>query len=339
MVFIQERNLMTLSRFAALCSVVVLGLGICTSTGQTNGPVPQNGPRVAPSNGVRGSNVRPNNSNAPHVPRGPANVGRRPSGTLPNQMQNQPLANFQPNFPRLPRQLNPRLAAVRVQQPSRTENVQPSGDLLPRSGIVQTPLSMTDDQRAVRADDPKPASEVLVKREISEDLEITDNFRSARNEDMQPVVGDSANRDSKPHKAKKNHQAGRNRVSYADALRRNWHEWHNRDWWKQNCNTIVFVTGGYYFLDASYWYPAYGYDPLNSYYDYDGPIYTYGNLLPDQVIANVQGALQDAGYYFGAVTGSLSIETRAALVNFQRDQGLIVTGAIDEPTVELLGLY
>ena len=54
------------------------------------------------------------------------------------------------------------------------------------------------------------------------------------------------------------------------------------------CNTVVFVTGGYYFLDASYWYPAWGYDPSNSYYDYDGPIYTYGNLLPDQVIANVQ---------------------------------------------------
>ena len=337
--FIQERNLMTLSRFAALCSVVVLGLGICTSTGQTNGSVPQNGPRVAPNNGVRGSNVRPNNSNAPHVPRGPANVGQRPSGTLPNQRQNQPPANLQPNYPSLPQQLNPRLAAARIQQHSRTENVQPSGDLLPRSGIVQTPLSMTDDQRAVRADDPKPASEVLVKREISEDLEMTDNFRGARNGDLQPIVGDSENRDSKPHKAKKNHQTGRNRVGYADALRRNWHEWHHRDWWKQNCNTIVFVTGGYYFLDAGYWYPAYGYDPLNSYYDYDGPIYTYGNLLPDQVIANVQGALQDAGYYFGAVTGSLSVETRAALVNFQRDQGLVVTGAIDEPTVELLGLY
>jgi peptidoglycan hydrolase-like protein with peptidoglycan-binding domain len=45
------------------------------------------------------------------------------------------------------------------------------------------------------------------------------------------------------------------------------------------------------------------------------------------------------GYYLGAVTGSLSVETRAALVNFQRDYGLIVTGAIDEPTVEALGLY
>ena len=329
---------MKLSRFPALWFVAVLAMGICTSTAQTNGPAPQNVPRAAPGNGVRGSNVRPNNSNAPRVPRGPANVGQRPSAMLPNQMQNQPPANFRPNYPRLPRQLNPRLAAARVQQHSRTENVQPTGDLLPRSGVVQTPLSMTEDQRAVSADDPKPASEVLVKREISEGLEITDDFRGARNGDLQPNVRDSANRDSKPHKVKKNHQTGRNRFSYADALRRNWHQWHNRDWWKQNCNTIVFVTGGYYFLDAGYWYPAWGYDPSNSYYDYDGPIYTYGNLLPDQVIANVQGALQDAGYYFGAVTGSLSVETRAALVNFQRDQGLIVTGAIDEPTVAALGL-
>jgi hypothetical protein len=337
--FNKQRTLMKLSRFPALWFVAVLAMGICISKAQTNGPAPQNGPRAAPVNGVRGSNVRPNNSNPPHVPRGPANVGQRPSGTLPNQRQNQPPANFQSNYPRLPRQLSPRLAAMRIQQHSPMENVQPTGNLLPQSGIVQTPLSMTDDQRAVSTDDLKPTSDVLVKREISEGLETTDNFRGARNGDLKPIVGDSANRDSKQHKAKKNHQPGKNRFSYSDALRRNWHEWHHRDWWRQHCNNIVFVTGGYYFLDASYWYPAYGYDPLNSYYDYDGPIYTYGNLLPDQVIANVQVALQDAGYYFGAVTGSLSVETRAALANFQRDYGLLVTGAIDEPTVESLGLY
>jgi len=330
---------MNLSRFPALCLVAVLAMGICIGTAQTNVPVPQNGPRPAPGNGVRGNNARPKNSNLPQVPRGPANVGQRPSGMPPSQMQNQPPANFQPNYPRFPQQLNPGLAAVRLPQQSRTDNVQPTGDLSPRSGIVQSPLSMTDDQRAVRADDLKPGSEVLVKREISEGLETIDNPHGARNGDVQPIVRDSANRDSKPHNVKKNHQTGSNRFSFADALRRNWHEWHNRDWWRQHCNKIVFITGGYYFLDASYWYPAYGYDPSNSYYDYDGPIYTYGNLLPDQVIANVQGALQNAGYYLGAVTGSLSVETRAALVNFQRDYGLIVTGAIDEPTVEALGLY
>ena len=305
---------MKLSRFPALCFVAVLATGICISTAQTNGPVPQNVARAAPGNGVRGSNVRPNNINAPHVPRGPVNVSQRPSGALPNQMQNQLPANFRSNYPRFPRQLNPRLAAARIQQQPRTENVQPTGDLLPRTGIVQTPLSVTDDQRAVSTDDPHPTNGVLVKREISEGLETIAIPRSARNGDVQPTDRDSANRNSKPHKTKKNHQTGSNRFSYSDALRRNWHDWHNRDWWRQHCDNIVFVTGGYYFLDASYWYPAYGYDPLNNYYDYDGPIYTYGNLLPDQVIANVQAALQDAGYYFGSVTGSLSVETRAALV-------------------------
>ena len=333
-----QRNLMKLSRFAALCSVVVLGVGICTSTGQTTGFAPQNAPRIAPSNGVRASNVPPNNANQPYVPRGPANIGQRPSGMLPPRVQSQPI-NLRPNYSPLTRQLNTRLAAMRIQQHTPTDNVQPTGNLLPRSGIVQTPLSITDDQRAVRTDDLQPTKHVLAKREISEGLETIDTPHRARNGDAQPVVRDWANRDFKQPKVKKNHQTGRNRFSYSDALRRNWHGWHNRDWWRQHCNNIVFVTGGYYFLDASYWYPAYGYDPLSNYYDYDGPIYTYSNLLPDQVIANVQAALQDAGYYFGSVTGSLSVETRAALANFQRDQGLIITGAIDEPTVEALGLY
>jgi hypothetical protein len=254
-------------------------------------------------------------------------------------MQSLPPRNFRPNYSPGMRQLNPSLAAVKVQQRARTDNVQPTSNLLPRSRIAQTPLSLTDDQRAVSTDDPKLTSDAVVKREISEGLETINTPHGARNGDVQPTARDSANRESKQHKRKTNHHTGTNRFSYSDALHRNWHEWHNRDWWRQHCNNIVFVTGGYYFLDASYWYPAYGYDPLNSYYDYDGPIYTYGNLLPDQVIANVQAALQDAGYYFGAITASLSVETRAALANYQRDYGLIITGAIDEPTVEALGLY
>jgi hypothetical protein len=220
-----------------------------------------------------------------------------------------------------------------------TNNVQATGDLSPERPLEQIPLSMASDQRAISADMPKPSGDLSMKRDVSEALETMNNPHGARNSDAQPVAQDSGKNDSKPHKSKKNRKIGNNRFSYADALRRNWHSWHNRDWWKQHCTNVVLVTGGYYFLDASYWYPAYGYDPSNSYYDYDGPIYTYGNLLPDQVIANVQSALQNAGYYSGEITGSLSVETRAALANFQGDYGLIVTGAIDEPTVEALGLY
>jgi hypothetical protein len=128
------------------------------------------------------------------------------------------------------------------------------------------------------------------------------------------------------------------RLSYSDALRRYRHERHDRRWWKQHFNVIVLVGGGYYYWDAGYWFPAWGYDPVYQYYDYDGPIYTYGNLLPDQVIVNVQRALQEEGYYAGGVTGSLGPATRQAIANYQQDAGLIVTGAIDAATVESLGL-
>ena len=129
-----------------------------------------------------------------------------------------------------------------------------------------------------------------------------------------------------------------NRRSYFDALKRCRHERHDRNWWNRHCRTIVFVNTGYYYLDTGYWYPAYGYNSTYDSYDYDGPIYTYGDLLPDQVIVNVQAALREAGYYVGPITGSLGPGTRAALSNFQRDYGLIITGAIDEPTVQSLGL-
>src|SRR6266436_3254342 len=128
------------------------------------------------------------------------------------------------------------------------------------------------------------------------------------------------------------------RLSYADALRRYRHQRHNRVWWKQHFAVIVLVGGGYYYWDAGYWFPALGYDPVYEYYDYDGPIYTYGNLLPDQVIVNVQRALQEEGYYGGGLTGSLNSVTRQAIANYQYDAGLFVNGIIDGPTVAALGL-
>ena len=128
------------------------------------------------------------------------------------------------------------------------------------------------------------------------------------------------------------------RLNYADALRQYRHQRHDRIWWKRHFTTIVLVGGGYYYWDAGYWFPAWGYDPVYQYYDYDGPIYTYGNLLPDQVIINVQRALQEEGYYSVGLTGSLNSATRQAIANYQQDAGLLVTGVVDAPTVAALGL-
>jgi Putative peptidoglycan binding domain len=129
-----------------------------------------------------------------------------------------------------------------------------------------------------------------------------------------------------------------NRDSYADAMRRYRHDRHDCDWWKQHYVVIVLVGGGYYYHDAGYWYPAWGYDANYERYDYDGPIYTYGNLLPDQVIVNVQRALNELGYYAGELNGSLGVNTRNALAAYQQDYGLDATGVVDEATVRALGL-
>jgi hypothetical protein len=129
-----------------------------------------------------------------------------------------------------------------------------------------------------------------------------------------------------------------NFMAYADAVGRYQHARHTRFWWKRHFTAFVLVGGGYYYFDSGYWFPAWGYDPNYEAYDYDGPIFTYGNLLPDQVIVNVQRALQDLGYFAGAISGSLSPATRRAIAAYQQDEGLEVNGVVDGPTVYALGL-
>ena len=125
---------------------------------------------------------------------------------------------------------------------------------------------------------------------------------------------------------------------YSDAVGRYQHARHTRFWWKRHFTTFVLVGGGYYYFDGGYWFPAWGYDPNYEAYDYDGPIFTYGNLLPDQVIVNVQRALQELGYYSGGISGALSPATRQAISAYQQDEGLEVNGVVDGPTVYALGL-
>ena len=145
-----------------------------------------------------------------------------------------------------------------------------------------------------------------------------------------PPVGNSVSAPHRPRPA--------NIVVYSEALNRYQRARHTRFWWKNHFTTIVLVGGGYYYWDAGYWFPAWGYDPSYESYDYDGPIFTYGNLLPDQVIVNVQRALQDRGYYGGGISGALSPATRRAISAFQADEGLEVNGVVDGPTVYALGL-
>ena len=128
--------------------------------------------------------------------------------------------------------------------------------------------------------------------------------------------------------------SGQNYAAFRDYRQ----QWHDRNWWQNNYSRIILVGGGWWYWNDGYWYPAWGYDPYYTYYPYDGPIYGYGDLTPDQVIVNVQTQLRNDGYYAGPVDGILGRQTRRAIAAFQADHGLAVTSAVDEPTLATLGL-
>jgi len=333
------------------CLIAAVLPGVHSASGQAINATMQNvSPRVATTRSAPAVAARPIAS-APVTP----HIVGRPAGFSPQRFSPyvprtiaQPPAN-RSNY--IVRTLNPTVASVMAQ---RGESAQQAivVDPATRQTELHTLAAMRE-RRALGTGQPmvldpetretelRTPSAMHERREIgtqNRTLATIDPQQHVATEDPATAPQSEMHQSLKDTQAKKSHHKKDN-ISFDQAFRRHWHEWHDRNWWHNHCDTIVFVTTGCYFLDGSYWYPAWGYDPLQSYYDYDGPIYTYSDLLPDEVIANVQIALQDTGYYYGEITGSLGVDTRAALANFQRDYGLQITGAIDEGTVEALGLY
>jgi hypothetical protein len=340
--------------FSAFCIVAVLAGSLQIAAGQMiNATVQSASPRVVASRSAPAAAAKPvaNARVAAQAIARPVGVpAQRFNSNLPRTIA-QPATNLRPNYSAGVGISNPSFASLNLQrgaleqQPitidpaTRQTELRTLAAMHQRRGIVTRDANMAD--AATRDTELRTLEAMRERRGF-----VTNNQTLAT---MNPQHRVTAHEEAGPRPEKRElpkdaggkraHDKKKHSINYDEAFRRHWHEWHDRNWWHNHCNTIVFVTTGYYFLDGSYWYPAYGYDPLQTYYDYDGPIYTYSNLLPDEVIANVQTALQDAGYYFGEITGSLGVDTRAALANFQRDYGLPITGAIDEATVEALGLY
>ena len=311
-------------KFSALCFIAGMAASMHTAAGQGINPTVQTGSvRVAPSRAAPVAKPVANTAIArPVAARPPSFTPRTFTTNAPRAVGQSP--NLLPNYPVVARSLNPAVATINAQRIRRNTE---------REAIRVNPATRQTELRTLAA--------MRQRRDLRNENATLATLNSQRRVTTRDPAAQpqSETRETSKDPQRTNWRNKNGHSNFLDAFHRHRHEWHDRDWWHNHCDTIVFVTTGYYFLDGSYWYPAFGYDPLNSYYDYDGPIYTYGNLLPDEVIANVQVALQDAGYYFGQITGSLSFDTRAALANFQRDYGLEITGAIDEATVETLGLY
>ena len=139
-----------------------------------------------------------------------------------------------------------------------------------------------------------------------------------------------------------------------------WHrDWDRRSdhWWHgHRCH---FVNGLWFIYDTGfypydYWYPyGYGYGYYGSAYypyDYDPGVYEGGadyygqgaydssEQYADSTVAAVQEQLAQQGYYRGEIDGIFGAETHRAVVRYQGDQSLRVTGNLNADTLRTLGL-
>jgi hypothetical protein len=97
--------------------------------------------------------------------------------------------------------------------------------------------------------------------------------------------------------------------------------------------------GGYGWVYPAYAYPDYDYDtyvPDNS--NNGAVVYGDTDSSTDSVSVEVQQALAQQGYYKGAIDGEVGPATRGAIAAYQRANGLPVTGAIDGPLLQSLGV-
>lgn len=194
------------------------------------------------------------------------------------------------------------------------------------AGVVSNPTPTLEGQQRVFTPNNDGIREGRRRRWENRDVNVDPDDQRPNSEFADRGNWQERNRDGREW----NRQAWRNRNW--DRTRR------NRSWWRSNYNRFALFGGGYYYWDRGYWYPAYGYDPYFSSYSYDAPIYAYENQDPGQVIADVQSALQQQGYYRGSVDGTYGPMTRRALLNFQGENGLPQTGQIDQDTLGALGM-
>jgi hypothetical protein len=300
----------------SLLSILALAMAIMPATGaqdQDDVKQPKNKNRVAPS-----------------APR-PVNPAPRTVPQTPKVQQN---VNVTPHFRQDVKPNTPnRTYTPKVQTQTRTFT---PPDQAPRpTTTAQSNVNLQNQNWRTR--DRKNNPNVVTTQPPQSSTTTVQRNTNTRNRDWRNRTNNNPNWQNNNNRNWQNNTSGT--FTFEQARRRHDRHHHDRSWWRSRYNRISLFGGGYYYWDNNYWYPAYGYDPYYSTYAYDEPIYGYNNLQPGQVIANVQTALQEQGYYRDAADGLIGPRTRAALANFQRDHNLSITAAIDGPTLQALGLY
>jgi hypothetical protein len=259
----------------------------------------------------------------------------RPAPSVPRQVNAQPRTISQ--APKVQRNVNVTPQFQSRVKPTNTNRVY-NPNIQARTRVPNNPPAMVPNQDAPRStkwtnsNPTLPNTDWRTKRPLPPKSSTTtaQSNTNVRNRDWQNRTNQNRNWQNS------NNTSGT--FTFDQARRHHDRRHHDRHWWRSHFSRIALFGGGYYYWNNNYWYPAYGYDPYYSTYAYDEPIYGYNNLDPGQVIANVQSALQEQGYYRDEVDGLIGPATREALANYQQDHGLPVTSAIDGPTLESLRL-
>src|SRR5262249_18505112 len=255
-------------QFSMLFLIAAILPGIHSASGQAiNATIQSASPRVAtraaPAVAAKPIAGAPA---APHV------IGR-PTGFRPQmlnsyapRMATQSVPNIARNHsPYIVRSLNPTVAPMSEQRTARIGDQRAiTLDPATRQIELRTLAAMREHRAlergesialdpATRQTEVRTLSELHERRGIApqnKTLATIDPQRHVTTRDPATTAQPEMHQSLKDMHAKKSHH-NKGNVSFDEASRRHWHEWHDRNWWHDHCDTIVFVTTGYYFLDGS----------------------------------------------------------------------------------------
>ena len=246
-----------------------------------------------------------------------AAITQLPAGGRPGEER-----PFTPPPPPIQQMRQPRIAPEPPIKPERSVETAPSTDV--RKAEQQREMATAAEKERERARADKATKNLTEARPQEPGIPQPRQKQATQPQQQQPRTDQE--------------QTTQRRLSFDEARARMTRERHDRAWWNERYNRIVRAGTGFYAFDEGYWFPALGYDPDADIYAYEGPIYALDDMTPDQEVAAVQEWLQADGYYSGSITGVLDSVTQQALAKFQADKGLLATGAIDQPTIEALGI-
>jgi len=111
-----------------------------------------------------------------------------------------------------------------------------------------------------------------------------------------------------------------------------WHRYHRHRYFNDSLGLVIFDSAGPY-LDP------YAYDYVEPSVVYTEPeVMDYSVDLSVDTLLAVQDVLARAGYYAGPIDGIIGPGTRAAIIAYQEDFGLPVTGHVDTPLLQSMRL-